>query len=139
MGELWLPGSGEPRKGSKQGSDLVDLCCRRVCNGLGKCGSKVKEGRDTSWGPRGAFRTVLVLEEGGRAGWGDPSACVASQKTQTASRPSFPPNLPLGFTPGIREQLPLWAPRPEERVPWAAACFTVAGRRGDPGCAPEAP
>lgn len=53
-------------------------------------GSVGARGQREQLGASRAFRTVLVLEEGGRAGWGDPSAGVASQKTQTASRPSFP-------------------------------------------------
>lgn len=37
QGRLLMPGCGEPRKGLKQESDLIDWCLLKVKNDLGSC------------------------------------------------------------------------------------------------------
>lgn len=135
MGRLWVPDSGEPWKGLKQGNHLVDLCYGKVNNGLGTVGARSKGAGRTAGGLDGPSVQVQlwmrVVEQAG-----GPSACVASCKTQTASCPSFPricisaPLLASGNCPHC-------GPLGQEKgflgqQPW----LTGAERRGNPASAP---
>lgn len=94
-GRLLMPGCGEPRKGLKQESDLIDWCLLKVKNDSGKLlkqdsgsrGQREHQGASMSFGTRWS----------GRVAGFQVSASVTSRETQPPAAPlppEFSPRLP---------------------------------------------